>query len=205
MGQAVGMAAAIGIAEGADPRAVCERSVGRVQQRLLKEDVFIPNLVNEDPDDLARSATVTASSQESEALGPEQAASGVSRPAGGRTNLWASASGKTAGEWIQLSWDGTRAVGEVRLTFDTNLKPAFAYSIFSLVRHEVQAPVPGTVSDYRIEARLADEWQTLERVAGNYQRHRIHRFEPVRTEALRVVFEKTNGADQVRLYEMRAY
>jgi hypothetical protein len=205
MGQAVGMAAAVGLVHGAGPRRVRERHAGEVQQRLLKEDAFIVGLRSEDPADLARRALVTASSTESADTGPEQAVNGVSRPRGGSANAWASAPGRVAGEWIQLAWDGPRTVGEVRLTFDTDLEPEFAFSIFPYVRHRVQAPVGVTVADYAIQARDGDGWRTVLRVEGNYQRHRVHRFKPVRTRALRVVFERTSGAEQVRLYEMRAY
>jgi hypothetical protein len=120
-------------------------------------------------------------------------------------NLWASAAGRVAGEWVELSWDSARTVREVRLTFDTNLEPSFAFSIFPYMEHRIQAPVPETVADYRIEAQVADEWKVLERVTGNYQRHRIHRFDPVQANRLRVGFEKTNGADQAQLYELRVY
>jgi hypothetical protein len=205
MGQAVGMAAAVGIDRGADPRAVRESHVQEVQQRLLKEDVFLIDVPNRDPADQARTARVRASSQESDALGPGQVINGLTRPRGGAMNLWASARGRAGGEWIELHWDEPRTIQEVRLTFDTDLEPPFPFSIFPYVEHTIAAPVPETVADYRIEAREGEGWRTLARVAGNYQRHRIHRFEPVRTEALRVLFERTNGADQIRLYEVRAY
>ncbi len=205
MGQAVGMAAAVGILRGADPRQVRERHVREVQQRLLRGDAFIIGVRNEDPDDLARSARVAASSEESPALAAANVTNGVSRPRGGAQNMWASARGRAAGEWIELSWKGARTVSEVQLTFDTHLETEFAFSIFPYVQHRVQAPLPETVAHYRIEVREGASWRTLARVEGNYQRHRVHRFGPVRTEALRIAFEGTNGADQVRLYELRAY
>lgn len=205
MGQAVGMAAAVGIKRGADPREVRERFVGEVQQRLLKEDVFLIGVRNEDPGDLARAARVTASSQDSDDCGPEQATNGVARPRGGSMNMWASARGKAAGEWIELSWEEARSVSQVRLTFDTDLEPAFAFSIFPYVQHRVQAPVPQTVADYRIEARDPAGRRTVAHVTGNYRRHRVHSFDAVRTDALRITFERTNGADQIRLYELRVY
>ncbi|MGD8241136.1 MAG: FAD-dependent oxidoreductase [Armatimonadota bacterium] len=205
MGQAVGMAAAVGIERGAGPRAVRERHVPEVQQRLLKEDVFLVDVRNEDPDDLARCAAVTASSSASDEAGPEQATGGVSRPRGDAMNMWASAPGRVAGEWIEVAWDGARAVREVRLTFDTDLEPEFSFSIFPYREPGVLAPVAETVADYRIEVPDGDAWRTVARTEGNYQRHRIHRFDPVQTERLRVSFERTHGADQVRLYELRAY
>ena len=205
MGQAVGMAAAVGIEKAADPRQVRESHAAEVQQRLLKEDVFLIGVRNEDPDDLALSARVTASSCNSRDLSPENVINGVSRRREDAANMWAGAAGKVAGEWLELAWDGPRTVSEVRLTFDTNLGPEFDFSIFPFVRTKLQAPIPGTVSGYRIEAWSGGEWRTLAEVAGNYQRHRIHRFEPAAADAVRIVFGKTNGAEEARLYEVRVY
>lgn len=68
MGQAVGTAAAIARERGLDAAGLADdASVGgpairAIQQRLLRDGVFIPNLRNEDPGDLARTARITASS-----------------------------------------------------------------------------------------------------------------------------------------------
>jgi hypothetical protein len=61
MGQAVGTAAAICLKHGADPRALRADHIGELQQQLLKDDCYIIGMRNEDPDDLALSATVVAS------------------------------------------------------------------------------------------------------------------------------------------------
>jgi len=203
MGQAVGMAAAVGVERGLDPPGVRESCVAEVQQRLLKEDVFLLNVRNEDPGDLALSARVTASSRASDDLGPENATNGVSRRRGGAPNMWAGA--RSAGEWLQLAWDERRRVSEVRLTFDTNLGPRFDFSIFPYVKPKITAPIPETVRDYRIEVRDGDGWRTVEKVTGNYQRHRVHRFDAVSTDAVRVAIDATNGGEQARVHEVRVY
>ena len=63
--QAVGMAAAICKKRGADPREVREKHMAELQQGLLKEDVYIISLPNQDPEDLARQASVSTSSEAS--------------------------------------------------------------------------------------------------------------------------------------------
>ena len=60
--QAVGMAASICIEKGAKPREVRERHMAELQQRLLKEDVYIISLPNQDPEDLALGASISTSS-----------------------------------------------------------------------------------------------------------------------------------------------
>ena len=64
-GQAAGTAAALCLQHGVMPRELGQRYIGELQQRLLKDDQHIPELKNEDPADLARTAKVTASSTRS--------------------------------------------------------------------------------------------------------------------------------------------
>jgi len=62
LGQAAGTAAALCLRSGRTPRELGQQQLGQLQQTLLKHDQYIPDLKNEDPDDLARTAMVTASS-----------------------------------------------------------------------------------------------------------------------------------------------
>ena len=62
LGQAAGTAAALAVQKGLSPRAYGEKNIVELQQRLLKDDQYIPGLKNEDPLDLARGATVSATS-----------------------------------------------------------------------------------------------------------------------------------------------
>jgi hypothetical protein len=65
MGQAAGSAAALCAADGLTPRqvATAPECMAALQQTLLRDDAYVIGLRNEDPDDLARAATVTASSE----------------------------------------------------------------------------------------------------------------------------------------------
>ena len=62
VGQAAGTAAALCIRHGVTPRELGQRHIVELQQQLLKDDQYIPELKNEDPADLARGAKVSASS-----------------------------------------------------------------------------------------------------------------------------------------------
>ncbi len=62
MGQAAGTAAAMCIEKDIMPRDIYNHHIRKLQQTLLKHDQTIPGMRNEDPDDLARNASVTASS-----------------------------------------------------------------------------------------------------------------------------------------------
>ncbi len=62
VGQAVGAAAAVCKRHGELPRETAKRHAAEVQQVILRDDGHIPGVLNEDAHDLARQATVTASS-----------------------------------------------------------------------------------------------------------------------------------------------
>ena len=63
-GQAVGMAAALCLREGIQPRDLLEPARMReLQRRLLRAGQFIPGVVHDDPTDLAWTAKITASSE----------------------------------------------------------------------------------------------------------------------------------------------
>jgi hypothetical protein len=63
MGQAAGTAAAVAIERGEDLVEAATSDIGTVQQLLLRDGCFLPNVRNQDPDDLARCARASASSE----------------------------------------------------------------------------------------------------------------------------------------------
>jgi hypothetical protein len=63
MGEAAGVAAALGLEKGHDfDQLVCE-DIGEIQQRLLASGCFLPNYRNNDTKDLARQAKISATSE----------------------------------------------------------------------------------------------------------------------------------------------
>jgi len=124
---------------------------------------------------------------------PENVISGVSRPEKG-ANLWMSNPNQELPQWIQLDFKKSERIDTVYLTFDTNLD--------KLV---VKGPSPECVRDYRLQYFDGKDWRELVQVRGNYQRRRIHRFEPVETRAIRLVIEAANRVAEARVYEIRVY
>jgi len=62
LGQTVGTAAAMCIKLGESPRGIYQRHIKALQQQLLKDDLYIPDIRNEDPTDPCLTAIATASS-----------------------------------------------------------------------------------------------------------------------------------------------
>lgn len=62
MGQAVGTAAALCLEKDLSPRELGQKAIGKLQDRLIMQDVFIVGKKKEDPSDLVPKSNITASS-----------------------------------------------------------------------------------------------------------------------------------------------
>ena len=209
MGQAVGTAAAMCIAENVDPRTLGRTRIKALQQRLLKDDAYIPGFRNEDPEDLARRAVVSASSAATETrrwshgqvimytnAAPERVIDGVSRPVGREAHAWISAPDAVLPQWIRLDFPEVSEIREVRLTFDSDLE-------FNAWRFRVAEEL---AASYVLEGSVDGKtWFQLAEERGNFMRHRIHRMSPVKVKALRLSILETHGSEVANLFEMRAY
>jgi hypothetical protein len=209
MGQAVGTAAALCLRQGLSPRQLTQQPerVAELQQVLLRDDQTIRHRRNEDPQDLARQAEVTASDALAEAP-PEQVINGFVRDQPGRwENRWA-ARWKPEGVFLQLTWAQPRTLRQVQITFDTGFPRELTLSQSdSVTAKMVRGPQPETVRDYALLYRgpgTAD-WVSLVKVTGNYQRLCRHSFGPITTTALRLHITATNGDELVRVFEVRCY
>ncbi len=209
IGQAVGTAAAVCITRNLTPDQVVNDSgqIADLRQILLRDDQAIRDCVNEDPYDVARTATVTASGLLEESK-PANILTGVARdvPKSWR-NRWAGAM-TDKGAWIALAWDTPQAIGFVQITFDTGFERELTLSEQkSAIARVLKGPQPETIKDYAIEYQPEDSdgYRELVRVTGNYQRLRRHAFDPVRARSIRIAIQATNGSNLARLYEVRCY
>ncbi len=205
MGQAVGAAAALCVESMNLPSELSKSDVTELQQQLLREDHYIPELPNEDVGDLAMSATVTATSEEP---GREagQILSGVTRHRHGNENQWASAPGEALEQSIELRWDQPQAISQVQIIFDTGFaRPLTLTHSDGFNKRVIRDAQPESVRDYRVEVETASGWVEVASVEGNYQRRRVHDFNDVAASAVRITCEATNGDEQARVFEVRAY
>ncbi len=220
IGQGVGTAAALAFSRGLLPAdAACNATImHEIQQRLLRDDAFLIGVQNTDPEDLARDARVSASSQAKQGAA-EQVIDGQTRSVHGPcgapparveagTHRWMSNPAVPLPAWIQLEWECPVAVGLIQLVFDTGL-----HRHLTLTHHDGYAekmqwgrPQEETVRDYVIQLRNGTRWTHEMRVQGNHQRRRVHRIEPpVLATALRINVLATNGIAEARICEIRVY
>ena len=199
-GEAVGIAASMCVKYGCEPRQLAPH-IGELQQKILKEDGYLPGFVNRDEKDLALKARITATySQEGGAA--ENVARGISRKMGEEANGWVS----RPGESITLALDGVHQVHQVRLTFESN----FAYPIRVTMapnrqkQQRIGVP-PELVKDYRVELLREGKVVSSKQVTGNHQRLSLCDLEPTEADAVRVTVESTNGDPEVVVHEIRVY
>lgn len=113
-------------------------------------------------------------------------------------HCWVSDPARPLPQHLDIRFDRARTIGEVQLSFDTNLarpnqsEPAFFRA-------------PECVRDWRLLAETAEGWREVHAETGNFQRLRRVAIAPVVCTALRVMVDATNGAPEARVFEVRAY
>ena len=203
-GQAVGTAAALCVKYNVLPRELAPH-IPEVQQLILKDDGFLPNILNQDENDFARKATFTASSSKANGA-PQNVVNGVSRKLGDETNAWISDGLSADGETLCMKLDAPRTISELRLTFDSN----FAYPIRVTMSANRQAQQrigvpPELVKNYTITAFRNGKAVYTKEIKDNHQRHNVVAIPPTECDAVEFRFTATNGAADVTVYEVRAY
>ena len=177
-----------------------------LQQTLLRDDQTIKGLKNEDPNDLARKATVKASAELPEAAAVHVVNGWVRDEPGRFDNRWAAPLGPD-GAWISLAWKKPITVGCVQITFDSGFQRQLTLSSSNDVNHGIlRRPQPETVKDYTLSYRApgAKDWTELANVVGNHQRLRRHEFKPVKAAACASKFMRPMAISMPRIYEVRA-
>lgn len=203
-GQAVGTAAALCKKYGCNPRELAPH-VGELQQMLLKDDAFLPNIPGHDAADMATVAEFHASSV-APGGDPAQLKDGISRRLDGVVHGWTSDGIADGGELLTMSWNEPRKVSELRLTFDSDFK----YPIRVTMAHNRQVQqrigVPAElVKDYDVVFKKDGTPVHRIEVRDNHQRLNVLDFPAVECDSVDFRFLTTNGADNVTVFEIRAY
>ena len=220
VGEGVGVTAAFAVASGSTPAAVADRpaDVAEIQQKLMRQDVFLIGRYYHDKSDLARTARITASS-ETPAGPASNVISGQTRAVHGprgvppdRTSTgihrWMSAPGAGWPAWIELRWPHTVSVGQIDLVFDTGLHRhlTLTQSDAYLKRMLWGSAQPETVKTYEVSCETPEGWITLARVEGQWQRRASHPLAPLRAcTAIRVTVLGTWGAAEARIMRISVY
>lgn len=205
-GEAVGVAAANAALRGLTPSEYGRSYRKELQQKLLKQDLYIPGCKNEDPDDKARTAEILASSQQCGYEGV-YIISGITRREHGCSNMWKSDGIRDGGEEIVLKLKEPSSISQIRCLFDPDLSEERCISVSKAFMEKESCGIAKTlVRDYRVEACMEGETVAWREVKENHQRLNVVEFETVvMADLVRITFQSTNGCKNVHLYEIRIY
>lgn len=203
-GQAVGTAAALCMKYQCDPKEIKDH-MQELQQILLKDDCYLPGILNEDPKDLAREAQISASSSQKD-FPAENVINGKSRAEGENKNLWISDGMSEDGEKLVLSWKENKTISQVRLTFDSNFQYPIKITLSQKRQKQQRIGVPKEiVKKYKVTLWNDGKLVAEQTITDNVQRMNIVDFEPTICDKIEIHIEETNGAEDVHVFEVRAY
>ena len=204
-GQAAGTAAAMAVIYDCLPKEVGEH-IKELQQKLLKADCYIPGYKNEDKEDKALGARVTASS-ESEKGKAVHVINGIARTVEDSTNCWISEPISEKGEWIELELENKQEIKEVHLKFDSALSTEISTTLSDVVRNnQVQGLPKSLVKEYELVILSEQECIHRENVKNNHLRHKIHRIPAEKYgDKIRIKVMNTHEVSEARIFEIRIY
>jgi len=201
-GQAVGTAAYIALREGISPREV-KAHIHELQQTLLRDDCYIPGVVNQDEKDLARKSKITAT-HALENCPAAHLISGVSRTVGEDVHCWAA---KVSDQPVlTITLPTPAALKELHLKADSNLSREITISINKgVIGRQTKSTPPELLRACRI--RLMKNGECVHEVQADnlYQRFNIWQLPGVMCEQVVIDRMQTFGEETVKLFEIRLY
>lgn len=209
MGQAVGTAAALAVKESWTLAELSTgEKIGALQQRLLRDDAFLPTVLNAGVRHTAQACVEIAASSSREGFAPELVLDGVSRDLIGRFGPWADGrvhhwESQELPAWLELRFVQPTEIREVHVTFDSGFKRELMLTASDHHNsHMVRDAQPETVKSYDLVA----DGTVIASVTGNYLRKRVHRLaQPIRAQSLRLVAKETHGVPNARVFELAVY
>ena len=197
IGEAIGVSAALAVRDNLTVRENI-KNIKEIQQLLLRNGCYIPNVKNEDPLDLAQKATVISD------FGiPQNVINGISRPEGDNSNMWEAPISENP--YLSLSFEKAQGIKEIDITLDSNLSVEIMPSL-SKWHHVRQAySVPDTIlKDFTVEAFCGDESVFKKEIYDNYQRRVIINAD-VSCNKIVITPTATRGCENARICEVRIY
>ncbi|MFI3332609.1 MAG: FAD-dependent oxidoreductase [Rikenellaceae bacterium] len=201
MGQAVGVAAAMCCEKGVEPREIYKGYISELQERMLRQNYYIPYLAASDPDNKAKKATITPSSTKSGDV--NNLLDGVSRDEGGEVHHWMSRGNEAQ---LEIAWDASVNISAIEFKFDSDI-----YSPILMHKNQNKYAVgerqipQELVRSLTIEAQVNGEWQEVAKVEDNIRSYLPVTFGQIETQRVRVSLHDTYGATDVKLFELRCY
>lgn len=203
IGEALGIASSLAKKYTCTPREVIHH-VAELQQLCLKADLYIPHLKNTDENDLALTATVSASSSQPDCPATN-VINGVARAVGKEANCWRTIASEPA--WLALDFDKMITIQQLQIKFDSNLSkeimPSLAQHVLVGQDEVVQKSL---VKDFTVEILKGGQVVAELPFTDDYLRHvTIDLPAAVKADRIRIKCFSTNGTKDFTINEVRVY
>ncbi|WP_282135538.1 FAD-dependent oxidoreductase [Seonamhaeicola maritimus] len=202
MGQAVGTAAALCVKKKVVPRELANNHIKELQEQLLRDDAFIPERLADDVNDLAKTANkIWASSTTSGDV--KLLIDGVSRDEQGEVHHWKS-NGLNAE--VIFEWDEPISLSQVEIKCDTNVKKNIMM-LKNTRENDAYTTIipPELLKSMSLQVIINGDWEDYGEIKNNQKRLIKFSFDEVLTKGFKFILHDTYGAENVKLYEVRAY
>lgn len=188
IGQAVGTAASLAIEKNTTPAGIRKDYIAELQTRLEDDDCMLPYRWRQ-PYALTMSARTAPEN--------EPLRNGIDRKWEEDDNGVYAAPGATT---IEYNWRKPVEIRGARLVFDSDFKVR-GKRMRKLEETSEYAEMPSKMArDFRIQVLQKKEWVTVYECKDNYRRLVKADFEPVGTKAVRIIVDRTWGADQAHIF-----
>ncbi|MCQ2386829.1 MAG: FAD-dependent oxidoreductase [Clostridia bacterium] len=200
-GQAVGSAISLCKKYNCSPREILKH-IKELQQIILEDDGYIPEVINEDENDLARNSKITASSFVS-GFEPQNIVNGISRKVDDE-NCWCSNGISNNGEWLNIELTKKQEISSVQITFDSSFGVPIKMTLSENRRNQQEKTLPKTiVKDFHI--LFFNNGKQVKRidVDNNFLRLVRLKFDKIQCESIKIYFTNTHGCQNIRVFEVR--
>lgn len=202
VGQAIGTAAAIALRHNLSTAREVGEKIGLLQQTLLKNDCYIPNVKNTDETDLARRAKISATSEKSGCEG-RNVINGVARSVENAANYYEGENGMH--DTLYLCWDTPVLIEKLHVVFDSDLSHELTITISDEIRNRQQRFPPRLAKDFSVSFFRGDTLIKEIRITDNLLRRRVLSFPPLKADKIAVSVCSTHGNEPPRVFEVRVY
>ncbi len=203
IGQAIGSAASIIHRNGETPRDLYTH-IKDLQQLLLREDAYIPNITNQDPADQTGCFNIIASSTSIE-TNTQNMVDGYGRDEGDTLHHWSS--GVCDKAMINLTSQEPVWINRVDLKFDSDLSTQIMISMFDNGLHGQSDSLPKElIKDYKIEFYHKGQLVESLDIKDNHYRFRSHQLDQgLLCDQVILDLQSTHGHPSFKVFEIRIY
>ena len=116
--------------------------------------------------------------------------------------MWISKRGEPMPQAITLDLGKAKAISRIQIAFDA------MHEDYTRMPYNCDKRVSDMlVRDYAAEVFDGETWRTIASVEGNYNRFRVHEFEPVTASKARITVKKVQDEANwtARIHEIRVY